>query len=142
MFDKYCGVPFDCNYPILIPILLLLGGIWDKRLWKWHGHWQYTSQGMTLQQATVDIRDRERQGLTFTTILRVKSIDGLHISPPFSFQCFVKMQDRSYVTLRKKEEDRLKSISFLGYLSWIQFTIHELFFVFVLLVCNYLYACV
>lgn len=48
------------------------------------------SQGMTLQDATVDIVDRERQGLTFISISRVILIDGLHISPPFSYQRYDK----------------------------------------------------
>jgi len=46
-----------------------------------------------------------QQGLTFTAISRVKAIDGLHIAPPFSFQCYAKMKDNKYVTIRKKEEE-------------------------------------
>lgn len=57
---------------------------------------------MTLQRATIDIGDKERQGLTFTTVSRVKSIYGLQISPPFRFQCYVKMQNSVYITVRKK----------------------------------------
>ena len=71
----------------------------------------HKSQGLTLDQATIDIGSRERQGLTFITIPRVKSIDGLHISPPFSFERYLKMKNSAYVTLRKKEEERLKSLS-------------------------------
>lgn len=42
--------------------------------------WEITihkSQGLTLEKATIDIGKTERQGLTFTTISRVKSIDDL-----------------------------------------------------------------
>ena len=37
----------------------------------------HKSQVLTLQMATIDIGTRERYGLTFTTISRVKSIDDL-----------------------------------------------------------------
>ncbi len=74
-------------------------------------------QAMTLQQATVDINNTKMQGLTVTTISRVNSMDGLHISIPFSFQCYAKMKESVYVTLIKKEEELLKLISFSGFLS-------------------------
>lgn len=70
----------------------------------------HKSQGLTLEQASVDIGNKEQQGLTFTTISRMKSINGLRIASPFSFQCYAKMKDIAYVTIRKKEEERLKSI--------------------------------
>ena len=71
----------------------------------------HKSQGLTLEQASVDIENKEQQGLTFTTISRVKSIDGLCIASPFSFLHYAKMKDSAYVTIRKKEKERLKSIS-------------------------------
>ena len=71
----------------------------------------HKSQGLTLECATIDIGKKEKQGLNFTSISRVKSIDGLCISPPFSFECYVNMKKCAYVTIRKKEEERLKSIS-------------------------------
>jgi ATP-dependent DNA helicase PIF1 len=71
----------------------------------------HKSQGLTLEHATIDIGKKEQQGLNFTSISRVKSIDGLRISPPFSFERYAKMKNSTYVTIRKKEEERLKSIS-------------------------------
>ena len=109
MFEKYCGVPFDKDFPILVPIPPVLRGNMRKIPLKMaQALTLHKSQEMTLQQATIDIGDRERQGLTFTTISRVNSIDGLRISLPFSFQRYAKMKDSEYVTLRKKEEERLK----------------------------------
>ena len=62
----------------------------------------HKSQGLTLERASIDIGNKEQQVLTLTIISRVKSIDGLHISPPFSFQRYAKMKDSSYVTIRNK----------------------------------------
>lgn len=111
MFQKYYGVPFDKDFPIILHITpILLGNMRKiplKKAWPLTIH---KSQQMTLQRATADTRGKERQGLTFTTLSRVKSIDGLHISLPFSFQHYEEIKDREYVTLRKKEEERLKSI--------------------------------
>jgi ATP-dependent exoDNAse (exonuclease V) alpha subunit len=71
----------------------------------------HKSQGLTLERETIDIGKKEQQGLNFTSISRLKSIDGLCISPPFSFEHYAKMKNSTYVTIRKKEEERLKSIS-------------------------------
>ena len=71
----------------------------------------HKSQGLTLEKTTIDIGNVERQGLTFTGISRVKSIDGLRISPPFTFERYTKMSQSAYATIRKKEEQRLQSIS-------------------------------
>ena len=71
----------------------------------------HKSQGLTLERASIDIGNKEQQGLTFIAISRVKSIDGLRIAPPFSYHCYAKMKNSAYVTIRKKEEERLKSIS-------------------------------
>ena len=112
VFDKYVGVPFDASNPNIVPITPVIRGnrkqIPLKMAWALTIH---KSQGLTLEQASVDIGNKERQGLTFTAISRVKSIDGLPIALPFSFQRYAKMKDSAYVTIRKKEEERLKSIS-------------------------------
>jgi len=71
----------------------------------------HKSQGLTLEWATVDIGTKEQQGLTFTAISRLKSLDGLRVSPPFSFECYAKMKNSAYVTIRKKEEERLQRLS-------------------------------
>ena len=71
----------------------------------------HKSQGLTLQRETIDIGNAERQVLTFTTISRVKYIDGLHISSPFTFERYENISKSAYATIRKKEEERLESIS-------------------------------
>ena len=71
----------------------------------------HKAQGMTLQNATIDIGNIDKQGLTFTTISRVKSLSGLHISPTFSFSKYSWMQDNPYVQHRKEEESLLSSKS-------------------------------
>ena len=60
-----------------------------------------------MERATVDIGTREQQGLTFTAIYRLKSLDGLHVSPSFSFERYAEMKNSAYATIRKKEEERL-----------------------------------
>ena len=66
---------------------------------------------MTLQNATIDIGNIDRQGLTFTALSRVKSLLGLRISPAFSFSRYSLMQDNPYVQRRKQEESLLASKS-------------------------------
>ena len=75
-----------------------------------HMEWGLTihkAQGLALQNATIDIGNIERQGLTFTAISRVKSLSSLHISPTFSFSRYSRMQDNPYVQRRKQEESLL-----------------------------------
>ena len=69
----------------------------------------HKSQGMTLQNVTIDIGNIDRQGLTFTAISRVTYISSLHISPPFSFSSYSRMQGNLYVERRKQEEILLAS---------------------------------
>lgn len=61
MFEKYCGVLLNKDYQIIVPITPILRGnmrqIPLKMAWALTIH---KSQGMTLQQATVDIGDRDR----------------------------------------------------------------------------------
>ena len=105
VFDKYVGVPFDIANPRLVPIELVVRGshkqIPLKMAWALTLH---QSQGLTLDRDTIDIWNREQQGLTFTTISRVKSLNALCISPPFTFERYAKMKNSVFVTLRKKEE--------------------------------------
>lgn len=49
------------------------------------------SQGLILQKETNDIGKVERQGLTFTTTFRIKSLNGICIQPTFSFVRYSKM---------------------------------------------------
>ena len=106
VFDKYVGVPLDIANPRLVPIAPVVRGsrkqIPLKMAWAITIH---KSQGLTLDRDTIDIGNREQQWLTFTTISRVKSLDGLLISPPFTFERYAKMKNSVFVTLRKKEEE-------------------------------------
>ena len=85
-FDDYISLPWDIIYPNIVPITPIYRGnhkqIPLRMAWALAIH---KSQGLTLQRATIDISNAERQGLTFTTISRVKSIYGLRISLPFTF---------------------------------------------------------
>ncbi|KAH9297085.1 hypothetical protein KI387_028767, partial [Taxus chinensis] len=107
-FQNYIGIPWDLSHPKYVPVPPVLRGC--RRQVPLKMSWALTihkSQGLTLNRATIDIGSRERQGLTFTAISRVKSLDGLRICPPFSYERYSKMKDGAYVSIRKKEEDRL-----------------------------------
>ena len=105
LFDKYIDVPLDKNNLNIVPITPVTRGNWKqiplKMAWALTIH---KSIGLNLDQATIDIGKKERQRLNFTSISGVKSIDGLHISPSFSFQRYSKMRNNAYVTIRMKEE--------------------------------------
>lgn len=70
----------------------------------------HKSQGLTISKETIDIGPRERERLTFFAISRVKSLDGLRISPPFSYDHYKKMKIGKQLIKRKEEEERLKSL--------------------------------
>ena len=77
-FDNYSGMPFEDEAPKLIPISPIQRG--HTRQLPLRLAWALTihkSQGLTLSKAIVDIEPRERTGLTFVAISRVKSLDGL-----------------------------------------------------------------
>ena len=69
------------------------------------------AQGMTLQNETIDIGNFDREGITFTTISRDKSLSGLRISPSFWVSRYPRMKYNPYVQHRKKEESLLASKS-------------------------------
>ena len=71
----------------------------------------HKSQGMRLDKATINIGKQERQGMTFTTISRVKYLAGLRFQPPFSYDRSEKMSKLPGVKIRKDEEDRLRMIT-------------------------------
>eukprot|EP01018_Ginkgo_biloba_P038592 Gb_30228 [translate_table: standard] len=98
--------------PMSIPIVPITRG--QRRQLPWRLAWAliiHKSQGLTLNQATVDIGNVERQGMVFTAISRVRDIKSLRISPPFTFERYARMSDSAYVTIRKKEEKRLQMLS-------------------------------
>ena len=71
----------------------------------------HKSQGLTLQRATIDIGNIDRQGLTFTTISRVCELADFHIQPTFTFERYARMQQNPFVARRKEEEMRLQTLS-------------------------------
>ena len=109
-FYKYVGPPWDPNNPTHFPIPPIKRGgctqIPHKMAW---GLTIPKSQGMRLPKATIDIGLNERQGLTFTTISRVPSLQDLCNSPTFSLDHFKRMEDNCHVNQRKKEEALLCS---------------------------------
>ena len=112
VFDKYFGVLFDASNPNIVPITPVIRG--NRKKIPLNMEWALTihkSQGLTLKRASIDIGNKEQQGLTFIAISRVKSIDGLCIGLAFSYQRYAKMKNSAYVKIRKKEEERLNSIS-------------------------------
>ena len=108
-FDKYVGVAWDELFPHTVPIIPIERG--NNRQIPLRLAWGLTihkSQGLTLEKATIDIGRTERQGLTFTAISRVKSLDGLRFQPPFSYDRYEKMAKFAGVSKRKEEEVRLR----------------------------------
>ncbi|XP_059078046.1 ATP-dependent DNA helicase PIF1-like [Cryptomeria japonica] len=107
-FQNYKGPPWDTLHPNDIPITPITRGrrtqIPLTMAWAITIH---KSQGLTLDKATIDIGNSEKKGLTFTTISRIKTIDGIRIHSPFSFERYAKMQKSVFPTIRKKEEARL-----------------------------------
>ncbi|XP_059068219.1 uncharacterized protein LOC131049621 [Cryptomeria japonica] len=71
----------------------------------------HKSQGLTLDLATADIDQTEKQGLTFTTLSRVKAIEHLRIQPDFSYQRYSQLKGATSTILRKAEEARLQELS-------------------------------
>lgn len=71
----------------------------------------HKSQGLTLHKATIDIGKIKRQGLTFTTISRVRSLKDLHIQLVFSLKRFSKMENNPCTIIRKGEETQLHQIA-------------------------------
>eukprot|EP01018_Ginkgo_biloba_P016121 Gb_08820 [translate_table: standard] len=111
-FDNYTRNAWEPRRPRLIPITTITRG-WMRQLpicLAW-GLTIHKSQGLTLDHATVDIGNVERQGLTFIAISRVRDLQSLRISPPFSFERYARMRDSPQLNIRKKEEQRLRSLS-------------------------------
>ena len=111
-FDNYIGIPWDEVSRQTVPIIPIQRGTTKQLPLKlaW-GLTIHKSQGLTLEKATINIGNKERQGLTFTTISRVKGLDGLRIQPPFTYDRYEKMAKGAAVASRKKEEERLKLIT-------------------------------
>ena len=111
-FLHYKGPLCDAYNPIYVPISPITRG--TRRQLPLCMAWGLTihkAQGMTLQNATIDIGNIDRQGLTFTAISRVKYLPNLCISPAFSFPRYSRMQDNPHAQCRKKEESLTASNS-------------------------------
>jgi ATP-dependent DNA helicase PIF1 len=111
-FDNYVGVPWDELFPHTIPIIPIERG--NNRQIPLRLAWGLTihkSQGLTLEKTTINIGKTEQQGLTFTTISRVKALHGLQFQPPFPYDQYEKMGKCVGVSKRKAKEDRLRSIT-------------------------------
>ena len=111
-FYNYLAVPWDESIPQVVPITPIEKG--NKKQLPLKLAWGLTihkSQGLTLEKATINIGKQERQGMTFTTISRVKDLAGLRFQPPFSYDRYEKMSKLPGVKIRKDEEDRLKLIT-------------------------------
>lgn len=85
-FYKYVGPPWDPNNPNYLLISFIKRGnhtqIPLKMAWSLIIH---KSQGMKSQKARIEIGFIEHQGLTFTVIFRVLSLQDFCILPAFSF---------------------------------------------------------
>ena len=106
------GVPWDESFPQVVPITSIERG--NKKQFPLKLAWGLTihkSQGLTLDKATINIGKQERQGMTFTTISRVKYLAGLRFQPPFSFDRYEMMSKLPSVKIRKDGEDRLRMIT-------------------------------
>ena len=77
-FDNYIGLPWDQSNPKHIPIPLVRRNnrkqIPLKMAWALTIH---KSQGLALTRSTIDIGNIERQGLTFTTMSRTTTLQGM-----------------------------------------------------------------
>lgn len=86
-FNNYIGLVSDHNNPKNVPISPLSRGLRCqiplKMAWALTIH---KSQGLTLEKATIDIDNVDRQGLTFTAISRVRALASLHIKLAFTFE--------------------------------------------------------
>lgn len=111
-FDNYSGSQWHPNDSKLVPITLVsLGNLRHlpiKMAWAMTIH---KAQGLKLQKATINISAIERQGLTFTIVSRVKSLEDLRIDQAFSYERYAKMENNPYTVLRKKEEALLQQLS-------------------------------
>ena len=60
-------------------------------------------RGLTLEKETIDIGPREKIGMKFVAISRVKSLQGLRIMSPFSYDHYEKMKNK-----KQLEKGKLK----------------------------------
>ena len=112
--DKYIGPLCDQSQPKQIPIPSVN---WSKKKQiSLKISWALTihkSKGFTLTRSIINIGNIEHQGLTFTAMSLTTALEKMWIAALFSFNHYAKMKHTSYVTLWKKEESRLHSLSLI-----------------------------
>ncbi|MCL7028421.1 hypothetical protein MKW94_024005 [Papaver nudicaule] len=119
-FDKYIGPKFQEGSNV-IPIIpettswISSSGVTCTRTqlplilcWAITVH---KSQGLTLDQAVVDIGPKESLGLTFVALSRTRKLKDLAFSPMFDFDRIEGIGACKGLDLRRKEEERLQQIS-------------------------------
>jgi len=110
-FPEYIGPPWDERNPAHLPVLAIKrNGCTQIPLKMARALTIYKYQGMTLPKETINIGKTERQGLTFTTISRVPSLQELWIFPAFSFDRYNKMKNNKNIVCRKHTEEILHSM--------------------------------
>ncbi|KAL5717816.1 DNA helicase [Ranunculus cassubicifolius] len=71
----------------------------------------HKSQGLTLDQAVVDIGRKESLGLTFVALSRTRKLEDLAFNPMFTYERLLKIKECSGLPLRMLEEERLSYMS-------------------------------
>lgn len=108
LFQHYTGPPWHAANPKYVPIPPITRGNRTRiPLTMAWGITIHKSQGLTLDFAIVDIGKTEKQGLTFTTLSRVKSIKDLQIHPALTYKRYSKLHGGPSTISRKNEEARL-----------------------------------
>lgn len=117
VFDNYAGIPWDELLHQIIHIVPIERGTTRQLLVKlaW-GLTVHKSRGLTLVKLTINIGNKERQGLTFTTLSRAKGLDGLLIQPPFRYDKYENMAKWIGVSSRKKKKKQIEIDHFVIYL--------------------------
>jgi hypothetical protein len=65
---------------------------------------------MRLEKSTINVGKQERQAMTFTTISRVKGLNGLQNQLHFSYDQYENMGNLTSVGKKEAKEDRLRFI--------------------------------
>lgn len=105
LFQHYTGPSWDPTNPKHVPISpITRGNCTQIPLTMAWGITIHKSQGLTLDFATIDIGKTEKQGLTFTTLSRVKSINLLRIHPTFTYKRYSRLQGVASTILRKRKK--------------------------------------
>ena len=111
-FPGYHGPPLSPSRPNVVPITQVRAdnhkGIPLSLAWAVTIH---KSQGMTLDQVTVDLGNSEfASGLTFVALSRAKSFAGLRVEP-FDFNRFQRIETGRHVAGRRDEFCRLRLLA-------------------------------